>query len=172
MSAFNFKYRIGLLALEVVMVLCRICSADAQTDEDFTPETLSRRCSKNTLIPCITSDCSPERSISGVICNFAVFALSSWVAVVKQDPFVYLSVCLFICFTTLVFRLLYSHVSCYHWESFTVRSHRFAGRRTCRPGLAELHYLTSCKPLRALHQADSPINKPASMLVFFDLYCD
>lgn len=107
MSAFNFKYRIGLLALEVVMVLCRICSADVQTDEDFTPGTLSRRCSKNTLIPCITSDCSPERSISGVICNFAVFTLSSWVAVVKRDPFfiylfVYLFVSLRLCFVSCI----------------------------------------------------------------------
>lgn len=146
MSDFNFKHRTGLLALEALMVLCRICSADAQTDEDFTPGTWSRLCSKNTLIPCITSDCSSERSISGVICNFAVVALSSWVAVVKQSPFIYLFI-----FTMPVFCLMSSQFLCNHYERFTVRSQGFPGQSTWRRGLAELHYLTSCKPTRALH---------------------
>lgn len=165
-SAFNFKHRIGLLALGALMVLRRICSADAQTDEDFTPGTLSRLCSRNALIPCITSDCSWERSISGVIRNFAVVALSSWVASAKRSSFGNLLL-LCLCFVSCICGL--GVITMKDWQSGVKR---FPGQRTWRRGLAELHYLTSCKPTRALHQADSTVNNPASMLVFSDLCCD
>lgn len=156
--------RLGLLAIKALMGPCRMCSADAQTDEDFPPETWSRLCSKNTLVPCITSDCSSERSISGV-----VVALSSWVAAVKWSSFI-LFIYLFI--TVLVFRVMSLQFWYNHYERFTVGSQCFPGQTTWRRALAELHYLTSCKPTRALHRADSTVNKPAPMLVFFDLCCD
>lgn len=124
MSAFNFKHRIGLLALGVLMVLRMICSADAQTDEDFTPGTLSRLCSRNTLIPCITSDCSWERSISGVIRNFAVVALSSWVAGAKRSPFGNLF--FFFVITMLMFCLMHLQFRCNYYERLTVRSQAFS----------------------------------------------
>lgn len=72
-----------------------------QTDEQFTSVTLSRLCSK--AISCVTSYCSSQRSISGVISNFALLLFSAGSPLLKwnEAPF-----CVF---TTLVFCLLCPH---------------------------------------------------------------
>lgn len=133
MSTFNLKHCIGLLVLSANGAVLYL-----QTDKEFTSVTLSRLCSK--AISCITSYCSTERSISGVICNFAMLLFSTGSPLLKLDE-----APLFIFYYACVLSHLSSQFRYNHCERFAVRSQHFSGHSTWRRGLTKLHYLTSCK---------------------------